>query len=193
MRAGRFPSAVRPFLRVALASAEPAPCKDVSFCMMHYSSFDPPCRPRLQVLGVTAGMLEVMLGGAVGVLGQSENECIQLFLFFLLLGYPLALLSTNFRVAGRSGSAGATCHDAKLFFPHASVSEASAAWPSVALGLVASALAASAWVALGHGLEARPRPVASGRGFGPWPGVLGFRLRLSQSIARTLDSCLGEN
>lgn len=122
--------------------------------------------------------------------------------FFLILGYPLALLSKNFRVAGRSGSAGATCHDAKLFFPHASVSEASAAWASVASGLVASALAASAWVALGHGLGARPRPVASGRGFGPWPWVLGLealglalalRLWLSQSIARTLDSCLGEN
>ena len=97
-----------------------------------------------------------------------------LFLFFLLLGYPLVLLSTNFRVAGRSGSAGATRHDAKLFFPHASVSEAPAAWASVASGLVASALAASAWVALGHGLGARPRPVASGRGFGPWPWVLGL-------------------
>ena len=74
MRAGRFPFTVRLLLRVALASAEPTPCKVVSFCMMHYSSFDPPCRPRLQVLGVTAGMLEVMLGGAVGVLGQSEVE-----------------------------------------------------------------------------------------------------------------------
>ena len=74
MRAGLLGSTVRPFLRVALASVEPTPWKVVSFCMMHYSSFDPPCRPRLQVLGVTAGMLEVMLGGAVGVLGQSEVE-----------------------------------------------------------------------------------------------------------------------
>ena len=98
------------------------------------------------------------------------NSAFFFFVFFLLLGYPLVLLSTNFRVAGRSGSAGATCHDAKLFFPHASVSEASAAWASVASGLVASALAASAWVA--SGLGARPRPVASGRGFGPWPWVL---------------------
>jgi hypothetical protein len=51
------------------------------------------------MLGVAAGVLEVMLGGAgecCGVLGQSDVECFFVCLIFLLLGYHLPLLLANF-------------------------------------------------------------------------------------------------